>query len=177
MKPSNLFKKELSKIKIVVTDIDGVHTDDTIILSVIKLKREKPALIEGYRFFTGDGIAVKECLRAKIPVIFISGRNSPAIKQRAKNLGAKCLIGVEDKVISTEKVLAELGFEWKNVLFIGNDVQDLAVIKHAGFSAAPANAAAEIQAEVDYITKKKGGEGAVREIIELLLKAKGLWIY
>jgi 3-deoxy-D-manno-octulosonate 8-phosphate phosphatase (KDO 8-P phosphatase) len=201
-------REAFKKVRLVVTDVDGVHTPDTVSLFVVH-ENDKKAFgfetagkthrfvavdadgtpleeqhifssgadgrIEGYRFYTGDGIAVKECLRAEIPVVFITGRNSPAVKQRAQDLGARCFQGVKDKVATIETVLAELGVAWDEVLFVGNDIQDLSIIQCAGVSAAPADAVPEVKAVVDYLANVKGGDGAVREVLQLMLDAKGLW--
>jgi len=151
-------REKLSNVRLVVTDVDGVHTNDTFSLGITPNGER----IELYTFYTGDGIAVKECLRAGIPVVLISGRKSPAVRQRAADLGAECLQGVVDKVAVVDELLTELGLEWNNVLFIGNDVQDISLLRRAGFSATPAEAAIEAQAEADYVAKKKGG----RELYE-----------
>jgi len=164
-------REKLSNVRLVVTDVDGVHTNDTFSLGITPNGER----IELYTFYTGDGIAVKECLRAGIPVVLISGRKSPAVRQRAADLGAECLQGVVDKVAVVDELLTELGLEWNNVLFIGNDVQDISLLRRAGFSATPAEAAIEAQAEADYVAKKKGGKGIVREVLQHLLEAKGLW--
>jgi len=164
-------QKKLSGIRLAVTDVDGVHTDDTVLLGIDSHGER----IEMYRFYTGDGIVVKECLRNDIHVVLISGRKSPAVLQRATDLGARCLQGIVDKVAAVEGVMAELGLVWEQVLFIGNDVQDIALLRHAGFSVVPADAAPETKGEADYVTIKKGGDGVVREVLQGLLEAKGLW--
>ena len=201
-------REKLSNVRLVVTDVDGVHTDDKVLISIVsdetktafglekagathrlvscngngvpnerflQLSTGNDGRIEGYHFFTGDGIAVKECLRAGIPVVLISGRKSPAVRQRAEDLGARSLQGIVDKVAAVEELLVELGLEWSNVLFIGNDIQDITLLRRAGFSAAPADAAPEAKDVADYITAKTGGNGVVREVLQALLEAKRLW--
>ncbi len=192
----------LKNIKLVVSDVDGVLTDDTIMLFVpnggerkefelhangttLRLAKEnddsvtyfsaKDDRIEGYSFYTPDGIAVRECIRYHIPIVLISGRRSPAVEQRAKDLGAISLLGVKDKVKHVENLLKEYGASWQELLFIGNDVQDLSLAKKAGFSAAPNDCAPEIRDEVDYVATKTGGKGAFREILQKMFGAKGLW--
>ncbi len=164
-------KEKLSKVQFVVTDVDGVHTDDTVLLGI----GPNGERFEMYRFITCDGIVIKECLRHSIHVALISGRKAPAVKQRAADLGARCLQGIVDKVAAVEEILKELGLKWENILFIGNDVQDLSLIRLAGFSAAPRDAAPEVRSEADYVTEKEGGHGVVREVLQMLLEAKGLW--
>lgn len=164
-------RAKLAKVQLVVTDVDGVHTDDTVLLGIDSHGER----IEMYRFITCDGIVVKECLRHNIPVAFISGRKSPAVRQRAEDLGARCLQGIVDKVAAVGEIVEELGIGWAQVLFIGNDVQDISLIRQVGFSAAPRDAAPEARSEADYVTEKRGGEGVVREVLQMLLEAKGMW--
>ncbi len=164
-------RKKFRKVRLVVTDVDGVLTDDTFVLGI----GPEGKRIEFYRFYTGDGMAVKECLRHDIPVVMISGRKSPTVRVRAKDLGAECLQGVSDKVAAIEKLLKKYGITWKEVLFIGNDIQDIALLRRAGISAVPFDAAKEAHRVADYRAKKKGGRGAFRDVVERALKAKGLW--
>jgi len=164
-------REKLAKVQLVVTDVDGVHTDDTVLLGI----GPNGERFEMYRFITCDGIVIKECLRHSIPVVLISGRKAPAVRQRAEDLGARCLQGIVDKVTAVGEIINELGIGWNQVLFIGNDIQDLSLIRKAGFSAAPRDAAPEVRSEADYITKKKGGKGVVREVLQMMFQAKGLW--
>jgi len=200
-------REKLLKVRLVVTDVDGVHTDDKVFISVVPEETKIAFVleqagatrrlvscdengvpndsflqlsvgtdrIEGYRFFTGDGIVVKHCLRHDIPVVLISGRRSPAVLQRATDLGARCLQGIVDKVAAVEEILKELGLSWEQVLFIGNDIQDISLLRHAGFSAVPQDAAEETREHSHYVATKKGGDGVVREVLKMLLDAKGLW--
>src|SRR3989344_6172400 len=128
-----------------------------------------------YRFITCDGIVIKECLRHNIPVVLVSGRKAPAVKQRAADLGARCLQDIVDKVEAVSEIINELGIGWNQVLFVGNDIQDISLIRQVGFSAAPRDAAPEARSEADYVTKTKGGKGVVREVLQMLLEAKELW--
>jgi 3-deoxy-D-manno-octulosonate 8-phosphate phosphatase (KDO 8-P phosphatase) len=197
-----------SKVRLVVTDVDGVHTSDHVtifgrpeneqgllfgleVAGTVKrlvpcdadgaveemhyLASAADGRIEGYRFYTRDGIAVKECLRHDIPVVFMTGRSSPAVRQRAKDLGVDLRFGVADKVAEVEGLLALHGAGWDEVFFMGNDIQDLALLRRVGFSAAPADAAPEVLKEVMFVSTRNGGNGAVREAIELVLGAKGFW--
>jgi 3-deoxy-D-manno-octulosonate 8-phosphate phosphatase (KDO 8-P phosphatase) len=164
-------QQKLAGIRLVFTDVDGVHTDDTFRLGVASNGER----VEVYQFHTGDGIAIKECLRNNIPVIFITGRKSPAVIQRATDLGTRFLTGVSDKVAAVEDVMAELGVPWEHILFIGNDIQDISLLKRAGISVAPANSADEAKAVAHHVAQKRGGEGVVREVLQAVLEAKGLW--
>lgn len=199
-------QEKLKKIRLVVTDIDGVHTNDTFTMctkerrgwwslfdrgtsltlrpcdeagnptdETVRHFAGRKERIEGYTFYSPDGIAVKESIRHDIPVIMISGRRSQAAEERAVGLGARYLGGVKDKVRNVEPFLRERGIGWDQVLAMGNDVQDLSMLRAAGFSAAPADAFPEVLSEVDYVTKKRAGEGAVREMLQLMFEAKGFW--
>lgn len=209
MKTTNEGLEEAArKVRIVVTDVDGVHTTDHVTIFG-KPEPGKPSLfglhvagtvarlapcdadgipeelhylasaddgkIEGYRFYTRDGIALKECRRAGMPVILMSGRRSPAVLQRAKDLGVELRYGVADKVAEVEKILEAQGLGWDELFFMGNDVQDLALLRRAGFSAAPADAVREVLDEAMYVARAGGGQGAVRDALEFVLGAKGLW--
>ncbi len=168
---SHTLQKKFARVELVVSDVDGVLTDDTIHLGV----GPGGERIELYRFNTKDGIAALECGRNNLPLVFMTGRTSPAVKQRAADLKVECLQGVKDKVGAVEKILTERGLGWESVLFIGNDIQDLSLIRLAGIAAAPADAVDEVRQEVAFISTMRGGEGAFREIIEQVLKAKGQW--
>ncbi len=201
-------KRAACKVKVVVTDVDGVHTSDHVTLfsrpegdqrllfgldvagtvrrlvpcdadGVIEemhyVASAHDGRVEGYCFYTRDGIAVKECLRHNIPVIFMTGRNSPAVQQRARDLGVELRSGVADKVAEVERILALHGANWDEVFFMGNDVQDLGLLRRVGFSAAPADAAQEVLKEVMFVSTRNGGDGAVREAVEVVLGAKGFW--
>lgn len=164
-------RDKLAGIKIVVTDVDGVLTDDTFYMTVTSDGEEN----ESYKWYTKDGMGALECMRHDIPVYFITGRNSRTVKRRANQLGVYCLLGIKDKVDAIEKVLKKRKLQWDDVLFIGNDIQDLSLIRRAGIAACPQDAVAEVQIAVDYISFKKGGEGAFRDIAEWMLKEKGFW--
>ena len=195
--------EKLKRIRLIVTDIDGVHTNDTFVMCaptdgkeyrvvegvVLKLRpidddgnpsdevkyfAGRTDRIEGYTFYSPDGIAVKECIRHDIPVIMMSGRRSKAAEQRAEGLGALYLGGVKDKVRNIENHMKN-GISWDEVLVIGNDIQDLSALRAAGFSAAPADAFPEVIAEVDYVSRARAGRGVVREVLQMMLEAKGLW--
>jgi len=197
-------KEALSRIKVVATDVDGIFTPDTMTFFVEPSDKTAPfglasagqtirlapvdsdgnrieyfstnaSRIEGYSFYTPDGIAVRECVRFEIPFIMISGRRSPAVDQRAKDLGAIPLLGIKDKMKHLEALLGQFGASWDELLFMGNDIPDLSVIRAAGFSACPSDAMQEIKTEVDYVAQNLGGHGAVREVVQMMFEAKGLW--
>ena len=197
-------KDALSRIRIVVTDVDGIFTPDTMTFFVEPEEKTAPfgletagtvirlapvdadgnrieyfaaneSRIEGYSFYTPDGIAVRECVRYDIPFVMISGRRSPAVELRAKDLGALPMLGIKDKLKYIEIMLKERGLAWDDLLFMGNDIPDLSVIRAAGFSAGPSDSTPEVKAELDYVAKNPGGRGAVREVVQMMFEAKRLW--
>jgi 3-deoxy-D-manno-octulosonate 8-phosphate phosphatase (KDO 8-P phosphatase) len=161
-------KERAQNAKLLLLDVDGVLTsgfvhifgDDT----------------EMYTFNTYDGYGIKLWRRAGFKVGFMTGRHSDAIAHRAKKLGADFLFqDAGDKLAICKNLTKEEGLKMEEVAFMGDDLQDRALLRKVGFSVAPANARPEILEMVDYTTVCRGGEGAVRELIEVILKAKGLW--
>lgn len=161
-------KDKLVKIKLLILDIDGVMTDGRIIYDANG--------VESKFFNVKDGHGIKMVQRAGIEVAIISGRESQVVTNRAAELGIervyqRCL----DKMTPYRALLAATGLADEEVAFVGDDLIDLPVLRRVGFAAAPADAVAETLAAVHYVTKNRGGWGAVREVCDLILKGKGLW--
>lgn len=155
-------------IKILILDVDGVLTDGKIFMD------DSGNELKGFNVRDGHGI--KLVIRGGIEVIFLTGRRSRVVEHRARDLGVKELY---QKALNKKEVLDQILKEKKvspsAVAYIGDDIIDIPVLRIAGFSVAVADAHEEVKKIVDYITKKKGGEGAVREICEILLKVQGIW--
>jgi 3-deoxy-D-manno-octulosonate 8-phosphate phosphatase (KDO 8-P phosphatase) len=151
-----------------VLDVDGVLTDGTIVVD--SQGRES-------KFFSVfDGHGIKMWKRAGLSVAFLSGRESAPTKQQAKELAVDfCFEGCIDKYACLLELMQTSGVSAGQIACVGDDLPDLPVIQCAGFSAAVANAVDEIKRAADYVTKKNGGEGAVREVIEYILKKTGRW--
>jgi len=151
-----------------VLDVDGVLTDGTIVVD--SQGRES-------KFFSVlDGHGIKMWKRAGLSVAFLSGRESAPTKQQAKELAVDfCLEGCIDKYACLLELMQTSGASAGQIACIGDDLPDLPVIRCVGFAAAVANAVDEIKRAADYVTKRKGGEGAVREVIEYILKKTGRW--
>jgi 3-deoxy-D-manno-octulosonate 8-phosphate phosphatase (KDO 8-P phosphatase) len=127
-------------------------------------------------FNVRDGHGLKLLMRAGIGAALITGRKSKVVLHRARDLGIKNVYQrVTNKIEVYEKILKEKKLKDENVGFIGDDLVDIPVLKRVGFSAAVGDAIPEVKEVVDYVTSKKGGEGAVREICELLLKVQNRW--
>ncbi len=155
--------KKASSVKLFVLDIDGVLTDGGMYYT--------EAGDEFKKFDSKDGLAIKKLVRQGMQVAFLSnGINAKLIKSRAKLLGVqRAYVGLEEKTIILDKWVKELKISYKNVAYIGDDFNDLQVIKKAGFTACPANATDIIKKEVDVVLSRNGGEACVREMIDLYL--------
>jgi 3-deoxy-D-manno-octulosonate 8-phosphate phosphatase (KDO 8-P phosphatase) len=156
-----------AQVKLFLCDVDGVLTDAAVFLG-----------IEGEfkRFNIQDGLGMVTLRENGIRVGWISSRPSPATLARATQLKIDFLHQAKgSKVAAVEKILAETGCKWEEVCFVGDDIVDLGAIARAGIGVAVANAVAEAKASARYITQAAGGYGAVREVIELILKAQGKW--
>jgi 3-deoxy-D-manno-octulosonate 8-phosphate phosphatase (KDO 8-P phosphatase) len=153
-------------IRVAFFDVDGVLTDGGLYLS-----GEGESL---KRFNILDGLGLKLLDRAGITPAVITGRDSPALRSRLGALGVQHVhYNTEDKLPAAQKVLAQLGLDWAQAAAIGDDWPDLPVLRRCAFSAAPANAHAEVKAIAQYVTTLRGGEGAAREFCDLLLVASG----
>lgn len=158
----------LAAIELLVLDVDGVLTDGGLIVSGDGN--------EAKRFHTLDGHGIRMWQRAGGRVALLSGRSSAAVDRRAKELEiAHVLQDCHVKLPALEQLLAELNLKPENAAYIGDDLPDLPVIRHVGLGVAVANAVEEVKACADYITTRPGGSGAVREVIEYILKQSGRW--
>ncbi|HZX49803.1 MAG TPA: HAD-IIIA family hydrolase [Candidatus Paceibacterota bacterium] len=153
-------------VKLLVTDVDGVLTDGKLYLDVEGARELKS-------FHVRDGMGLLLAREAGIKTVFLSGRDSGAIRKRAQELQIDYIIlGSKNKEQDLEEVLKQEGMALHNVCFIGDDVQDLPLLRAVGFSASPHDAANEVRRQVDYVAEKNGGEGAVRDIVDYILKSK-----
>ena len=121
------------------------------------------------------GLLVSFLHKAGIPVAILTGENTPIVQRRAEKLKIDyCFLGVKDKVAQAEALCAELGIGLGEVAFIGDDLNDLPLLRRVGFSASPVNTPDYVKREVDYVTTAHGGYGAFREFVEKLLTDMGL---
>jgi 3-deoxy-D-manno-octulosonate 8-phosphate phosphatase (KDO 8-P phosphatase) len=161
-------KGNVERIRFLLLDVDGVLTDGRIGLL--------PDGEEIKYFSIYDGLAIRLAQRAGIEVGFITGRSSRVVGQRALELGVKTVIqGSEDKSEDFRRILQERNLKAEEVAYIGDDLPDIPLLEQVGFAAAPDNAAEPVKYRVHYVTRAKGGDGAVREVIDLLLKTSGKW--
>jgi 3-deoxy-D-manno-octulosonate 8-phosphate phosphatase (KDO 8-P phosphatase) len=152
--------------KLVITDIDGVWTDGGMYYTA-----------EGdimKRFCVKDGWGVIFLRHLNIPVAILTGENSQVVKRRAEKLNVDyCFLHVSDKLQKATELCAELGISLSEVAAIGDDLNDLRLLRAVGFSASPCNTADYVKQEVDYVTTAHGGEGAFREFVEKILADNG----
>ena len=154
----------LSSIKLVAFDIDGVFTDGRFYLS--------DDGVESKIFNTQDGYGVRMLISSGIQVAVISGRKSKAVAKRMLELGVKNIVeGCSDKVEALNKIVDELDIQIYECAYVGDDIPDLPLLEHVGFSVAVANAVPKLHEKCDYITTASGGFGAVREVCDLFLAA------
>ncbi len=160
--------KKAGKIKLLMLDVDGVMTDGSIILD--KNGNELK------RFHVRDGHGIKMIGRAGIKVAIITGRKSKVVEIRAKELGiTEVYQKIFKKSVVFEKLIKKYKCRDENVAFMGDDVVDRELLKRAGLSAAPADAEDEAKKLADFVAKRNGGRGAVREFTDLILKSSNLW--
>lgn len=153
-------------VKVVFFDVDGVLTDGGLYMS------EDGERIK--RFNTLDGHGLKLLQQAGITPAVITGRDSPALRARLQALGiTHAHFGTEDKHPAAEITLQALGLDWGAAAAMGDDWPDLPVMRRAALSCAPVNAHAEVRALAHFITQARGGDGAARELCDLLLVASG----
>ncbi len=153
-------------IRVVFFDVDGVLTDGGLYFSA-----ESEAL---KRFHTLDGHGIKLLAQAGIVPAVISGRDSAALRKRLSTLGVTHMrLGTEDKRPAAEALLAEFGLGWHEAAAMGDDWPDLPVMTRVAFACAPPQAHAEARAAAAYVTHARAGEGAARELCDLLLVANG----
>ena len=153
-------------VRIVFFDVDGVLTDGGLLYT------ESGETLK--RFNTLDGYGLKLLQKAGITPAIITGRDSAPLRTRLQALGVQhAVFGTEDKLPAAERLLAELGLDWSQAAAMGDDWPDLPMLVHAAFAVAPANAHAEVLARAHYVTTRPGGQGAVRELCDLLLQASG----
>jgi 3-deoxy-D-manno-octulosonate 8-phosphate phosphatase (KDO 8-P phosphatase) len=161
-------RRRASEIEWLLLDVDGVLTDGGLLYG--------PLGQVHLRFDVRDGLAVKIAQRAGIRVGALSGRRSRALDRRARELGFDELIsGSRDKSADFNRFLERQGTQPRRVAFIGDDLPDIVVLGRCGLSFAPADAAAEVRAIVHTTLTRRGGTGCVREAVEILLRARGVW--
>jgi 3-deoxy-D-manno-octulosonate 8-phosphate phosphatase (KDO 8-P phosphatase) len=159
---------DFKRVKLLLMDVDGVLTTGKVIYD------DSGAQIKA--FHVKDGLGIRMLMDFGIQVGIITGRKSTALAHRCADLGIDLLYqGIRDKAAALNEILDKTGVSAMETAFVGDDLPDLAVMKRVGVPVAVADSCKEILASARFITTERGGRGAVREICEAVLKAKGFW--
>lgn len=162
------FAERCRRLRLVLTDVDGVLTDGTLLLL--------PGGGEAKAFHIRDGLGIVLAHRAGLRTGIVSGRTSDEVARRARELGMHVVRqGASDKAAVFRTILEEEKLSPEEVAYMGDDLNDLPILTEAGLSAAPADAAFEVRAQVFMVTDRGGGRGCLREFLEAILKARGAW--
>ncbi len=163
-----ILMQKAAEIKLLILDVDGVLTDG-------RLQYDSNGMVSQV-FHVHDGHGLKLLMRSGVEVAILSSRTSEAVSARMKDLGiSRVYQGKKTKIETFRQILAETGLSNAQAAFIGDDWMDLPVLKQVGLAVAVSNAHPPLSDHCHYVTQKPGGCGAVREVCDLILKAKGLW--
>ena len=165
-------QQRAARVRLLLMDVDGVLTDG----AMINVPGPDGKMVETKAFSSQDGIALQWLNWKGIKAGIVSGRLSPATAERARQTRISYVYqGHIEKIPILEEILRDSGFDKSHVAYIGDDFTDIVVMRRVGLAIATANARAEVKQQAHYVTSQPGGSGAVREVIELILKAQGLW--
>ena len=157
-----------SRVRLLLFDVDGVMTDGVVIMHADGS--------ESKGFHIRDGAAIVWAQRAGLVVGLLSARTSGATAQRAAQLAIRTVSqGVTNKLSGYEQIIQDAGVTDQDVAYMGDDLLDIPVLRRVGLSAAPADAAPEVRERVDWVSPSGGGRGAVRDLIEFVLRAQERW--
>jgi 3-deoxy-D-manno-octulosonate 8-phosphate phosphatase (KDO 8-P phosphatase) len=160
--------EKIRKVKLLILDVDGVLTDGRIIMD--------DAGLESKAFDVKDGHRLKILMRSGIDVALLTGRRSRVVEHRAAELGiAEVHQGALNKAEVFSEILKRRNIHPEETAYIGDDIVDIPVLTRVGFSVAVADAVPEVRSLADYVTHYGGGQGAVREVCEVILKAQNRW--
>lgn len=158
----------LEKIEMIVFDIDGTLTDG-------KLIRDNEGNTLKH-FYAKDGFAIGQWLRLGKKVGIITGKESRIVADRAKELGIVDLIqGSKNKAKDLEQFLKKYSYTSEQIAYMGDDINDLGILAKVGFSSCPRDAAPEVLTMVDFVAAHDGGQGAARDVLEYIMKERGMW--
>jgi 3-deoxy-D-manno-octulosonate 8-phosphate phosphatase (KDO 8-P phosphatase) len=161
------------KIELLLMDVDGTLTDGRLLL----VPMPDGTVVEAKSFSVNDGAALAMARRAGLKTGIISGRSSPALTRRAEELKVEFFyhgLG-RTKTSALEEIYTKTKLPKDKVCYVGDDVQDLPLFTRVGFPIAVANASQEVASRAAYVTRVPGGQGAIREVVELILRAQGKW--
>ena len=169
---SAALKKRAARIKVVLMDVDGTLTDGSVTL----LSQPDGSALEIKTFDAHDGQGISLAHTAGLRMGVITGRESAALRRRMKELSVEFVYEKQPhKIAAYEEVLKKAGVSEDEVAFLGDDLPDLTVMRRVGLAVAVGNAAPEVKHGAHFTTVCSGGKGAARELVELILKSKGIW--
>lgn len=165
-------RRRASRIRLLLMDVDGTLTDGHVWL----LSQPDGGALELKSFNSQDGLGLSLAARAKLRTGVISGRESAAMRRRAKESRIEFVYeACPVKILAYEELLHKTGVSDEEVAYVGDDLPDLPVMRRVGLAVAVSNAVPEVLRAAHYVTGRCGGDGAIREIIEIILKAQGKW--
>lgn len=171
-KASASVKKRARQIKVLLMDVDGTITNGSVTL----LSQLDGSALEIKTFDAHDGQGLTLARTAGLRTGVITGRGSAALRQRCSELGLEFVYEKQPhKIAAYEEILKKTGAKDSEVAFLGDDLPDLTVMRRCGLAVAVGDATAEVKQAAHYTTKAIGGKGAARELVELILKSKGIW--
>ena len=160
--------EQFRQVTTFVFDVDGVLTDGTVLLVENGLQARKMNI--------KDGLALQMAMKQGFQVVIVSGGSSEPVRERLRYLGiAEIHLGIPNKLSFVEDFCKQHGTDLTRVLYMGDDLPDITLLKKAGLPACPADAVPEVKACCTYISRKSGGQGCVRDVIEKVLKVAGKW--
>lgn len=160
--------QDFSKIKAVFLDVDGVLTDGTVLVT------ESGEQLR--QFSIKDGYAIQLAIKVGLKIVVISGGKSIGVLKRLQGLGVEEVhLGVSNKLALLKEIVLKNSWAVADVAFMGDDIPDYSCMKYVGLALCPQDAAEEIKAISGYVSPKQGGKGCVRDVLEKMLRLKGLW--
>jgi len=166
---NNEILSKFKNIKALIFDVDGVLTDGTVMVTERGEQWRSMSIKDGY--------ALKQAVEKGLKVAIITGGTSEGVAKRLKGLGiVEIFLGIHNKIAAYEKVLTKFSVDAEEVLYMGDDIPDLEVMRQVGVAACPSDAAPEILEQSHYISSHGGGQGCVREVLEKVMKLQQLWV-
>ena len=163
------YKALLQKVTTLIFDVDGVLTDSSILVTSDGEMLRK--------MNTRDGLALKLAVDAGLNVCIISGGSNEGVRKRLQGLGLKdVILGAHDKIKNLKTLMASLNVTKEEIMYMGDDIPDIPVMAVVGLPCCPQDAVPEVKSACQYISKNNGGKGAVRDVIEQVMKIQNKWI-
>jgi 3-deoxy-D-manno-octulosonate 8-phosphate phosphatase (KDO 8-P phosphatase) len=176
MSKTSSAKARAKKIKLLLFDVDGVLTDGQIFIFPVSSEGPHQIVVEAKGFSAHDGAGISLARLGGLKTGLITRRNSETVALRARDLKLEYVYqGITDKLTAFQEILGKEKLSASEAAFVGDDVIDLPPMENCGLSVAVANARREVKDKAHYITPHAGGDGALRDVIEFILKAQGKW--